>query len=291
MAEFEAQTTEQYNTLNAAQKATADALVAQGTTLQEAIDLASQQTQTQITGLGEQVDTRINELMQQGQTYQEATQQAIGELNTQNQQLQDLVGTQGRSATQSDVDALSEMLGGQRPVDLAYDVTGDKQVTQADIDFLTQVVSGVKTDYTPPIGSFLGPTGLYGELATIEAKRQADLQAQLMREQEAAAAAAEAQRRGKISANLAQGQQSLRQISEQLPQAFQQAQQVSTPIYGQMGEYLDLGNALDVGFFQPSPEKQAATKQQQPTKIAAGGYIDDLLAGDMTADDLLNLLR
>jgi hypothetical protein len=48
---------------------------------------------------------------------------------------------------------------------------------------------------------------------------------------------------------------------------------------------------LDFDFFKPSPEKQAATKQQQPTKIAAGGYIDDLLAGDMTVDELLNLLR
>jgi hypothetical protein len=58
-----------------------------------------------------------------------------------------------------------------------------------------------------------------------------------------------------------------------------------------MGPYLDVGSDLDFGFFKPSPEKQAGTKQQQPTKIAAGGYIDDLLAGDMTADDLLNLLR
>ena len=291
IGELAADVQAKYDALSADQKALADAMAKQGLDLTAAIDLASQQTQAQITGLGEQVDTRINELMQQGQTYQEATQQAIGELNTQNRQLQDLVGTQGRSATQADVDALSEMLGGQRPVDLAYDVTGDKQVTQADIDFLTQVVSGVKTDYTPPVGSFLGPTGLYGELAAIEAKRQADLQAQLLREQEAAAAAAEAQRRGGISATLAQGQQGLRQISQQLPQAFQQAQEVSTPIYGQMGPYLELGSPLDVGFFQPSPEKQAATKQQQPTKIAAGGYIDDLLAGDMTADDLLNLLR
>jgi hypothetical protein len=280
-----------YDALTAEQKALANDMAQQGMDLNAAINLAQQQTQAQITGLGQQVDARINELMQQGQTYQQATQQAIGELNQQNQQLQGLVGTQGRQATQADIDVMSQMLGGQRPVDLTYDVTGDKQVTQADIDFLSQVVSGVKTDYTPPVGSFLGPTGLYGQLATNEAQRQADLQAQQEREQAAAAAAAEAQRRGKISATLAQGQQGLRQISQQLPQAFQQAQQVSTPIYGQMGEYLDIGSPLDFDFFKPSPEKQAATKQQQPTKIAAGGYIDDLLAGDMTADDLLNLLR
>jgi hypothetical protein len=58
-----------------------------------------------------------------------------------------------------------------------------------------------------------------------------------------------------------------------------------------MGPYLDVGSDLDFGFFKPSAEKQAATKQAQPTKIAAGGYIDDLLAEGMTVDDLLNLLR
>jgi hypothetical protein len=90
---------------------------------------------------------------------------------------------------------------------------------------------------------------------------------------------------------LSQGRQQLQSIQQQLPQALQMAQEVSTPIYGQMGPYLDIGSDLDFGFFKPSPEKQAGTKQQQPTKIAAGGYIDDLLAENMTADDLLNLLR
>jgi len=291
-----------YNALTAEQKALANDMAQQGMDLTAAINLAQQQTQAQITGLGEQVDARINELMQQGQTYQQATQQAIGELNTKNQQLQNLVGTQGRAATQADIDAMSQMLGGQRAVDLSYDVTGDKQVTQADIDFLTQVVSGVKTDWTAPVGSFLGPTGLYGQLATNEAQRQADLassqrqrdadllEAQRQREREDAAAKEEA-RRANIRSNLSQGRQQLQGIQQQLPQALQAAQEVSTPIYGQMGPYLDIGSELDFGFFKPSPEKQAATKQQQTTKIAAGGYIDDLLAEDMTADDLLNLLR
>ena len=291
-----------YDALTAEQKALANNMAQQGMDLTAAINLAQQQTQAQITGLGQQVDTRINELMQQGQTYQAATQQAIGELTQQNQQLQGLVGTQGRQATQADIDALSQMLGGQRSMDLTYDVTGDKQITQADIDFLTQVVGGTKTDWTAPVGSAFGPTGLYGQLATNEAQRKADLQAQLAREQaaeqaraaqeaQAAAAAKEAQRQAAIRANLGQGQQQLQQIAKQVPQAFQQAQTTTTPIYGEMGPYLDLGSPLDFDFFKPSPEKQAATKQQQPTKIATGGYIDDLLAGDMTVDELLNLLR
>jgi len=35
----------------------------------------------------------------------------------------------------------------------------------------------------------------------------------------------------------------------------------------------------------------SSTNQPDQPKIAAGGYIDDLLAGEMTVDDLLNLLR
>jgi hypothetical protein len=291
-----------YDALTVEQKSLANDMAQQGMDLTAAINLAQQQAQAQITGLGESVDARINELVQQGQTYQQATQQAIGELSTQNQQLQGLVGTQGRPATQTDIDAMSQMLGGQRDMDLTYDVTGDKQITQADIDFLTQVVGGTKTDWTAPVGSAFGPTGLYGQLATNEAQRQADLQAQLTREQaaeqaraaqeaQAAVAAKEAQRQATIRTSLGQGQQQLQQIAAQIPQAFQQAQTTTTPIYGEMGPYLDVGSPLDFDFLKPSPEKQAATKQQQPTKIAAGGYIDDLLAEGMTVDDLLNLLR
>jgi hypothetical protein len=138
-------------------------------------------------------------------------------------------------------------------------------------------------------------SGVQADIAANEARRIAD--------QQAAAAAAEAQRqadrevarkaeiRSGIKTTAVQGAQQLQNIQQQLPQALRMAQEVSTPIYGQMGPYLDVGSDLDFGFFKPSPEKQAGTKQQQPTKIAAGGYIDDLLAGDMTADDLLNLLR
>jgi hypothetical protein len=202
-----------------------------------------------------------------------------------------LIGTQGRTASQQDIDALNQMLSGQRSMDLAYDVTGDKQITQADIDFLTQVVGGVKTDWTAPQQSPWAATGLYGQIQANELQRQKDLQDQLAREQ---AAAAERDRQAQISGvrtTLSKGQQSLQQAAQQLPQAYRQAQETTAPIYGQMGPYLDLGSPLDVGFFQPSPEKQAGTKQQQPTKIAAGGYIDDLLAEGMSVDDLLNLLR
>jgi hypothetical protein len=284
-----------YDSLTAEQKALATSLQQQGVDLNTAIATAQAQTQQQITDLGKDVDARISQLMQQGQTYQQATQQAFAEVNAKNQELSGLIGTQGRTANQSDIDALNQMLGGQRSIDLNYDVTGDKQITQADIDFLTQVVGGVKTDWTAPQQSPWAATGLYGQIQANELQRQKDLadvtraaEAQRLADQQAAA---EEARRGNIRSTLSQGQQQLQGIQQQIPQAFKQAQEISTPIYGQMGPYLDIGSELDFDFFKPSPEKQVGTKQQQTTKIAAGGYIDDLLAENMTADDLLNLLR
>jgi hypothetical protein len=37
--------------------------------------------------------------------------------------------------------------------------------------------------------------------------------------------------------------------------------------------------------------KKSTQKGQQTTKMATGGHLDDLLAEQMTVDDLLNLLR
>lgn len=59
-------------------------------------------------------------------------------------------------------------------------------------------------------------------------------------------------------------------------------------LYGTM-EYLDIDAA-----FSPSATRaqdQAATNRMQQTKMAQGGYLDNLLAENMSVDDLLNLLR
>ena len=85
--------------------------------------------------------------------------------------------------------------------------------------------------------------------------------------------------------------QSVDQQMMQMPAALQSLQQVTKPIYGGEVQDFDLSSPLDVNFFDVRKETQDGQKQQQATKIAAGGYIDNLLAGDMTADDLLNLLR
>jgi hypothetical protein len=150
---------------------------------------------------------------------------------------------------------------------------------------LRAAIESVAADQQTSIG------GVQSQIAAAEEARKADVAAQLAREEAARQAAAQAARQAAVKTTLGQGQQALQSISQQLPQALRQAQTTTTPIYGEMGPYLDLGSPLDFGFFKPSAEKQAATKQQQPTKIATGGYIDDPQAGDMSVDDLLNLLR
>jgi hypothetical protein len=65
-------------------------------------------------------------------------------------------------------------------------------------------------------------------------------------------------------------------------------QDVIEALYGTM-EYLDISEE-----FKPSERKAkpaATQKQREQTKMAQGGYLDDLLAENMSADDLLNLLR
>jgi hypothetical protein len=65
-------------------------------------------------------------------------------------------------------------------------------------------------------------------------------------------------------------------------------QDVIEALYGTM-DYLDIGEE-----FSPSERKAkpaATTKQLQQTKMAEGGYLDTLLAEEMSVDDLLKLLR
>jgi len=65
-------------------------------------------------------------------------------------------------------------------------------------------------------------------------------------------------------------------------------QDVIEALYGTM-EYLDIGEEFSASERKAKPA--ATTKQLQQTKMAQGGYLDDLLAETMSVDDLLNLLR
>lgn len=253
-----------------------------------AIDVVRNDLNAQITALGGDVgklgtdlNQRVDALVSEGLTRYEATQKAIAEINAQNQQLQGLIGTQAKPVTQTDINAVQNMLSGNQQVDLAYDVNGDKQITQDDLNFLNQIVSGQNTDWSAPAGSPWAATGLYGKIAEAEAARQADLraaeaarqadiQAQIAREKEAA-------RQSAIRTTAGQAQAQIQGLIGQLPGAIKSLQTTTTPIYAGEIKPFDFESPLDVGFLSPSKEKQTSQPGQQATKIASGGYLDDLL--------------
>lgn len=269
-----------YDALTAEQKSLANTLHQQGVDLNTAITTAQAQTQKQVEDLGTSLNARVDQLMAQGQTYQQATQQAFSELNAQNKQISETLGTQGRAATQSDVDELTKMLNGQSAVDLSYDVNGDKQITQADIDFLTGVVSNANTNWRPTTGPWAA-TGLYGQMQANEWKRQDDLAAakaaQDAKDAEAARVAAEQKKQAAIKEKVGQISTQTQRIADQLPAAAKAAQTTYDPIYGGIMQDFDFGSPLDVGFFGPRGSNQAGQNKGQTAKIATGGYLDDLL--------------
>jgi hypothetical protein len=117
-------------------------------------------------------------------------------------------------------------------------------------------------------------------LAAADAQRQAEQQA-----------AAERERQANIRTTATRAQTSAQGIMQQL-EAMQRAGMAPQPVQlVESSAGFDLSDPLNTGFFSGFQAKKAQQNQQPTTKIAAGGYIDDLLAGDMTADDLLNLLR
>jgi len=214
--------------------------------------------------------------------------------NSEFKSLSDRLGTQRRDPNQSDLDKLQGMLAGTVPVDTTYDVDKDGKITSSDLDFLTTVVKtpNINEPYKPVTGSPWAPTGLYAELEKanedrekdrlrLEEQRTKDLDEQAKREKQAKVQAA-----GSATAR------ALQQFAGTAPTLLTQAtQEVSTPIYGQAIKEFDFGAPLDYSFFEPSKEKQDSQTGQQTTKIATGGYLDDLLAENMTVDDLLKLLR
>jgi hypothetical protein len=82
------------------------------------------------------------------------------------------VGTKKKDVTQADIDLMTQMVSGKAAGDTRYDVTGDKKVTQEDIDYLSKYLgtgtntgTGTGTDtFKPGMGTYWAPTGLYGEI-------------------------------------------------------------------------------------------------------------------------------
>jgi hypothetical protein len=242
-------------------------------------------------GLAEPTQADIDKLIGQynqellaGRSKENLGTAQFNSLTAKNKQMAALIGTQGRTANQSDIDALNQMLGGQRGVDLNYDVTGDKKITQDDIDFLSGVVGGKNTEWTAPEQSPWAATGLYGQIQANELQRQKDLAA-------AAQAADERIRQADILGAKSNAQTKMQSVMQQL-ESMQRTGLTPQPVpLVESSAGFDMSDPLNTGFFSEFQNKKAQQNQQPTTKIAAGGYIDDLLAGDMTADDLLNLLR
>ena len=221
--------------------------------------------------------------------------------NSQVEQIEKLteqIGTQRRDPTQGDLDTLQKMVNGVIPADPRYDIDQDGQITTSDINFLKNIITrpNVQEPFAPGPGSIWSPTGLYGKLEETDRLREQDrirLEEQRARdvEEQRRAAAAESQR-SKTQAVGGAAAQALQRFTGTAPTLVQQAtQETATPIYGQAIKEFDFGAPLDVSFFEPSKEKQGSQIGQQTTKIATGGYLEDLLAENMTADDLLKLLR
>jgi hypothetical protein len=280
-----------FDALTAEQQQFALDLVALGNTTQEAITAAQNATTQQINSSTTALNARIDQLVAEGKTQQEASQQAFAEVNTR-------LGTQGRAPTQSDLDTLQKMIDGTIPADIRYDTNQDGKITPADYDYLTNIITrpNVEDPFKPGPGSVWSPTGLYGELDEAERGREADRirleeqRATDVAEQKEAAAKESLRSQRQVAGTATR--QALQDFAGTAPTLIRQAtQQEATPIYGGAIKEFDFGAPLDYSFFEPSKEKQSSQTGQQTTKIATGGYLDDLLAENMTADDLLKLLR
>jgi hypothetical protein len=73
-----------------------------------------------------------------------------------------------------------------------------------------------------------------------------------------------------------------------MAQALGVSTDVIEALYGTM-DYLDISEE-----FKPSERKAkpaATQKQRQQTKMAEGGYLDNMLAEEISVDDLIKLLR
>jgi hypothetical protein len=207
-----------------------------------------------------------------------------------------------RALIEGQGEAFGEQLGGVQDsvADLADDLGTTKDELLEQLGYTEEELRALIGDQGTELGKQIEEQGvnfgnmftnfgnLFSKFQTDAQKQAADLTKQIA-DQRAAdqQAAAESERRANIRATATQGAQQLQNIQQQLPQALKAAQQVSTPLYGTM-EYFD-------PFGDPFAEKKmkmaSSTNPADATKIASGGYIDDLLAEDLSVDDLMNLLR
>jgi hypothetical protein len=74
------------------------------------------------------------------------------------------------------------------------------------------------------------------------------------------------------------------------PSGYYGATETNEPVYaGGMSDFNLLATLQEL--LAEEPAKKDTKKSKDKTKMATGGHLDDLLAEQMTVDDLLKLLR
>lgn len=285
-----------YEALTEAQKQLANDLADTGIDLRQAIDFAAQASSEQIGALEERLTGALGQQTQQYQqgmsdlekkfqgmydSANEQTQSRFDELSDSQKALAASLAS-STGDLQSAIDAAAqqstsqyEQLGGQLSSfqDIVDQRINDLMVQQG-LSFqqaqeaVNSELDLMRQDYTSQFAASEAQRAAEAQAA--EARRQQDIANQTALQKELA-------RQGAIRTTAGQAATQLQQITGQLPQVLQGLQQTTTPVYaGEMQEF-NLENPLDVGFFNLRKEAQSGQKQQQATKIATGGYLDDLL--------------
>jgi hypothetical protein len=246
------------------------------------------------------LNKRIEELVKQGSDYKTASEKAVAELTEQNKNLSGVIGGGKKNVTQADIDFMTQMATGKAAGDSKYDVTGDGKVTQEDIDYLSKYLGdgagGAADTFKPGANTYWAPTGLYGEI----------YKEQLSREEAAAKAAADKVAADKVAAAKAAADK-ITAAKAAKQQAFENNVMMNmaanrptggasvaqpTQVVG-ASPYFDIGKSLDIGFFD-RPSEATKDTQTQPgvVKIAQGGYMNMLFPKEeVSVNEILRILE
>lgn len=145
----------------------------------------------------------------------------------------------------------------------------------------TDTTTGVGTSTGAGAGTTTGTQATYEQLLQIiKQQQQQEAEAERVRQEELER---QRQQQQKVTA----AQQGVQSLMGMVPQMYKAAEQTTTPLYSTMDYYDPFGDP----FAQTNMRVVSTTVPVNQTKMAQGGYLGDLLAENMSVDDLLNLLR
>jgi hypothetical protein len=257
----------------------------------QALGLAIDQVAADLGTTREELLTQIGAVEQNlGSQIQQTEQNLTGQI----QSVADLLGKPARDVTQADIDFVNQMIQGEQQIDTAYDANQDGKIDQADVDLLTRLMAGdVNESWPPTAGTVWGPTGLFAQQAE-EAERTRQAQA------------AEAERTRQAQAQQAQRTQRMGNINSmmgmlmQAPDVGGQQVTVKAPDPAKIGYIYDWSSIFAnpaqekmfvTPFSQPQPTQPMMPMQQRPMGFgfAQGGAVRGEL--DDVNDELLKMLK